>query len=79
MRPALLRMRFGLTDGQPKTLDEIGKVYGVTRERIRQIESKTMSKLSPPITFAGSPRLSGLEPRGIPWLNPAVLPSRPPG
>jgi RNA polymerase primary sigma factor len=38
-------MRFGLTDGQPKTLDEIGKVYGVTRERIRQIESKTMSKL----------------------------------
>jgi len=37
-------MRFGLTDGQPKTLDEIGKVYGVTRERIRQIESKTMSK-----------------------------------
>ena len=41
-------MRFGLTDGQPKTLDEIGKVYGVTRERIRQIESKTMSKLRRP-------------------------------
>ena len=41
----VVRMRFGLTDGQPKTLDEIGKVYGVTRERIRQIESKTMSKL----------------------------------
>ena len=38
----------GLTDGQPKTLDEIGKVYGVTRERIRQIESKTMSKLRHP-------------------------------
>ena len=38
-------MRFGLTDGQPKTLDEIGKLYGVTRERIRQIESKTMSRL----------------------------------
>ena len=35
-------------DGQPKTLDEIGKVYGVTRERIRQIESKTMSKLRHP-------------------------------
>ena len=33
-------MRFGLTDGQPKTLDEIGKVYGVTRERIQQIESE---------------------------------------
>ena len=41
----VVRMRFGLTDGQPKTLDEIGQVYGVTRERIRQIESKTMSKL----------------------------------
>ncbi|HEU4513696.1 MAG TPA: RNA polymerase sigma factor, partial [Nocardioidaceae bacterium] len=37
----VVSMRFGLTDGQPKTLDEIGKVYGVTRERIRQIESKT--------------------------------------
>jgi RNA polymerase primary sigma factor len=44
----VIRMRFGLTDGQPKTLDEIGKVYGVTRERIRQIESKTMSKLRHP-------------------------------
>jgi RNA polymerase primary sigma factor len=41
----VVSMRFGLTDGQPRTLDEIGKVYGVTRERIRQIESKTMSKL----------------------------------
>ena len=41
----VVSLRFGLTDGQPKTLDEIGKVYGVTRERIRQIESKTMSKL----------------------------------
>jgi RNA polymerase primary sigma factor len=38
-------LRFGLTDGQPRTLDEIGQVYGVTRERIRQIESKTMAKL----------------------------------
>jgi RNA polymerase primary sigma factor len=44
----VVSMRFGLADGQPKTLDEIGKVYGVTRERIRQIESKTMSKLRHP-------------------------------
>src|SRR6202161_3621296 len=44
----VVSLRFGLTDGQPKTLDEIGKIYGVTRERIRQIESKTMSKLRHP-------------------------------
>jgi RNA polymerase primary sigma factor len=44
----VMRLRFGIFDGQPKTLDEIGKVYGVTRERIRQIESKTMSKLRHP-------------------------------
>ncbi|MEI2641255.1 MAG: sigma factor-like helix-turn-helix DNA-binding protein [Candidatus Nanopelagicales bacterium] len=48
----VVRMRFGLTDGQPKTLDEIGKVYGVTRERIRQIESKTMSQAASPIALA---------------------------
>ncbi len=44
----VVSLRFGLTGGQPKTLDEIGKVYGVTRERIRQIESNTMSKLRHP-------------------------------
>jgi RNA polymerase primary sigma factor len=44
----VVSLRFGLTDGEPKTLDEIGKVYGVTRERIRQIESKTMLKLRHP-------------------------------
>ena len=44
----VVRLRFGLTDGRPRTLDEIGQVYGVTRERIRQIESKTMSKLRHP-------------------------------
>jgi len=44
----VVRLRFGLTDGTPRTLDEIGRVYGVTRERIRQIESKTMSKLRHP-------------------------------
>jgi RNA polymerase primary sigma factor len=44
----VIRLRYGLTDGRPRTLDEIGQVYGVTRERIRQIESKTMSKLRHP-------------------------------
>jgi RNA polymerase primary sigma factor len=44
----VVRLRFGLTDGQPRTLDEIGRALGLTRERIRQIESKTMSKLRHP-------------------------------
>ncbi|WP_221498179.1 RNA polymerase sigma factor [Pseudonocardia eucalypti] len=44
----VVRLRFGLVDGQPRTLEEIGRVYGVTRERIRQIESQTMSKLRHP-------------------------------
>jgi RNA polymerase primary sigma factor len=44
----VVRLRFGLTDGRPRTLGEIGQVYGVTRERIRQIEAKTMSKLRHP-------------------------------
>ena len=44
----VIRLRFGLTDGRPRTLDEIGRVYGVTRERIRQIEVKTMTKLRHP-------------------------------
>ncbi len=45
---SIIRLRFGLTDGQPRTLDEIGRLHGVTRERIRQIETKTMSKLRHP-------------------------------
>ena len=44
----ILRLRFGLHDGRPHTLDEIGRVYGVSRERIRQIEYKTMTKLRHP-------------------------------
>ena len=44
----VLRLRFGLTDGRPRTLDEIGRVYGVTRERIRQIEARAMAKLRHP-------------------------------
>jgi RNA polymerase primary sigma factor len=44
----IVRLRFGLTDGQPRTLDQIGHIYGVTRERVRQIEAKTMAKLRQP-------------------------------
>jgi RNA polymerase primary sigma factor len=45
----IVRLRFGLTDGQPRTFDEIGHVYGLTREQIRQIASKTMTKLRHPV------------------------------
>ena len=44
----VVRLRFGLVDGQPRTLEEVGKEFGVTRERIRQIESKTLAKLRHP-------------------------------
>jgi RNA polymerase primary sigma factor len=44
----VIRLRFGLADGHPRTLEEVGKEFGVTRERIRQIESKTLSKLRHP-------------------------------
>jgi RNA polymerase primary sigma factor len=44
----IVRLRFGFTGGRPHTLDEISRVYGVTRERIRQIEAKTMTKLRHP-------------------------------
>ena len=46
--PSIVRLRFGLTDGQPRTLEEIGHVYGLIRERIRQIEATTMTKLRQP-------------------------------
>ena len=65
----VVSLRFGLTDGQPKTLDEIGKVYGVTRERIRQIESKTMFETPPPVPLPGPPRLPGLT-WGADQVNP---------
>jgi RNA polymerase primary sigma factor len=45
---AVVRLRFGLDDGQARTLEEVGKEFGVTRERIRQIESKTLAKLRHP-------------------------------
>ena len=44
----VVRLRFGLDDGQARTLEEVGKEFGVTRERIRQIESKTLAKLRHP-------------------------------
>jgi RNA polymerase primary sigma factor len=44
----IVRLRYGLTDGQPRTLEHISHVYGITRERVRQIESKTMAKLRHP-------------------------------
>ena len=44
----VIRLRFGLDDGQPRTLEEVGREFGVTRERIRQIESKTLAKLRHP-------------------------------
>ena len=46
--PQVVRLRFGLDDGQIRTLEEVGKEFGVTRERIRQIESKTLAKLRHP-------------------------------
>ena len=52
----VIEMRFGLKDGQPRTLDEVAQSYGITRERIRQIESRSLSKLRQPIR---SSRLSG--------------------
>ena len=58
----IVSMRFGLTDGRPKTLDQIGKVYGVSRERIRQIEARTMSKLRHPSRSRGAARLPRLIP-----------------
>ncbi|MHB1924069.1 MAG: sigma-70 family RNA polymerase sigma factor, partial [Acidimicrobiales bacterium] len=45
----VMRLRFGLDDGQMRTLEEVGRVFGVTRERIRQIEAKTLAKLRHPM------------------------------
>jgi RNA polymerase primary sigma factor len=48
----IVQLRFGILDGRPRTLEEVGHVFGVTRERIRQIESKTLAKLSNPAVSA---------------------------
>jgi len=45
----VVRMRFGLGDGKPKTLEEVGRHFNVTRERVRQIETRTMAKLRHPL------------------------------
>ena len=66
-----MRLRFGLDDGQVRTLEEVGKEFGVTRERIRQIESKTLAKLRHP---HAQPALEGL-PRGGVTLDKALLSS----
>ena len=58
----VVRLRFGLDDGQIRTLEEVGKEFGVTRERIRQIESKTLAKLRHPIR---SPEAARLPRRGV--------------
>ena len=62
---AVVKMRFGLVDGQPKTLDEIGREFGLTRERIRQIEAKTLVEAAPPQPRAEAarlPRLTAVQP-----------------
>ena len=48
----ILKLRFGFDDGRPRTLEEVGKVYNVTRERIRQIEEKALKKLRHPVRKA---------------------------
>jgi hypothetical protein len=77
----IVSMRFGLTDGQPKTLDQIGQVYGVTREWIRQIESKTMSELRHPARsqllrdyLDGTTAAGTGQPRGADGRLPRVRP-----
>jgi RNA polymerase sigma factor (sigma-70 family) len=53
----ILRLRFGLDRGQPRTLDEVGEVFSLTRERIRQIEARAMSKLRHPALDRGAREL----------------------
>ena len=56
----VLRLRFGLDDGRPRTLEEVGKEFNVTRERIRQIEAKALRKLAPPKQKQEAEGLPGL-------------------
>mgnify|MGYP000373390669 CR=1 FL=1 len=58
----VIRLRFGLDDGRPRTLEEVGKEFNVTRERIRQIESKSPAQAAPPQPQQKAARLPGLMP-----------------
>ena len=53
----VVRMRYGLGDGEPRTLEEVGRAFGVTRERVRQIEAKSLAKLRHPHLSAAAARL----------------------
>jgi RNA polymerase primary sigma factor len=69
----VIRLRFGLTDGRPRTLDAIGRVYGVTHERIRQIEAKSMTKAAPTSPLADTARLPRLAHQAW-WVTPVRPP-----
>ena len=67
----ILRLRYGLADGYSYTLEEVGKIFSVTRERVRQIESKAVRKLQQPYRNRGlSSFLDGVDPQ--PWEGPAI-------
>ena len=65
----IIRLRFGLTDGYSYTLEEVGKIFSVTRERVRQIESKAVRKLQQP--FRCRPLLGFLDGAELPKIEPA--------
>ncbi len=80
----ILRLRFGLDRGEPRTLEEVGEHFNLTRERIRQIEARAMSKLRHPSSDTGAPRppdrltpVTGSPPPGVPRTRPAWERARP--
>ena len=74
----VIQLRFGLVDGHPRTLEEVGREFGVTRERIRQIESKTLSKLRHPSPLAEAPRLPGVVRLRLDIPRPSLVKQRSP-